>query len=188
MMQDCSQRNFFPNALAFSVYGDTLFDANTSLEATRDDYFAHAYGEAAEKVKDFFVQIEKYFPHEYVEAIHSKPVNIEKYRDPARVPGLEKTLLLCDRFDEEMAPYRNMPTRVQTVAVRLLGYYTEYLRGIARAFLLKAQKKDEEAKAAYREFFAEFGKKEIEIERYYDQSLAVTALNPIFNSGTQPEQ
>lgn len=189
MIEDCSQRHFFPNALGFTVYGATLFDVETSLENTIDDYFAHAYGTAKDVVKKFFEDMQKYFPHEFVETVHSKPVNIAHYHNPDMIPSLEKTIELCNKLDEDLKEYRNMPYRVQTVSIRLLGYYTEYLRGFAQAFILKAQSKDEEAKKFYTDFLNEFGKKEVEIERYYDHFMSHVAFDPIFKSGAAlPQQ
>ncbi len=188
MMEDCSQRHFFPNALGFTVYGSTLFDLKADHDKTVEDYCAHAYGEAKDIVLKFFKDIEKYFTHEFVETIHSKPVNVEHYHNPEVIPNLEKAIEICDKLDEDLKDYRNMPFRVQTVAIRLLGYYTEYLRGLAKSFILKAQNKDDEAKEFYQNFFDEFGKKEIEIERYYDQHMAHVAFDPIFKAGAQLDQ
>ncbi len=185
MMEDCSQRHFFPNAIGFTVYGNTLFDNKTDTYKTIEDYCEHAYGAAKDIVMKFFEDIKATFTHEFVETVHSKPVNLEHYHDASVIPNLEKAIEICNKLDEDLKEYRIMPVRVQTVSIRLLGYYTEYLRGLANAFILKAQKKDEEAKKYYLDFFKEFGKKEFEIERYYDQCIARIAFDPIFNSTAQ---
>ena len=45
---------------------------------------------------------------------------------------------------------------------------------------LKALAKDEEALALFEEFCAEFGKREIDIEPYYDHGTAMMAIRSIF--------
>ena len=80
-----------------------------------------------------------------------------------------------------------MPYRVQTVAVRLLGYYTEFLRGVIDAFLIKLNGDDAGAKTAYLAFMDRFGEHERDIEPYYDHYLARVAYNVIFNSAKAPE-
>ena len=57
------------------------------------------------------------------------------------------------------------------MAYRLLAKYMEFCRGIAGALILKAYGAEEEAEKASKEFFRDFGKHEVAIERYYDQSL-----------------
>ena len=188
IIEDGSQRSFFPNGLPFTVYAATLFDLNTDYEKTVDDYLSCAYGPARDIVAKFFTEFAGAFRQEYVEYIHSKPVNPEHYRDPSEIPNLERAIALCDGLDRDLAGFRNLPYRTQTVAVRLLGYYTEFWRGMARAFILKAQGKDDEAKKAFTEFLNEFGKKELEIERYYDQHLAGATLRSVFSAGAQVQQ
>jgi hypothetical protein len=64
-----------------------------------------------------------------------------------------------------------MPMRAQTVAYRLLMRYLDYCEGLADVMILKCLGADAEAVVRYASFLNEFGKYEIEIERYYDQSL-----------------
>ena len=60
--------------------------------------------------------------------------------------------------------------------------YMEYLRGFSSAMALKAVGKDEEAHVAAKEFFNQFGKYEVEMERYYDHAMMYMGLNAIFSS------
>ena len=45
MIEDGSQRSFFPNGFAYYVYGSTLFDTSVEFDSLARDYFSHAYGE-----------------------------------------------------------------------------------------------------------------------------------------------
>ena len=79
-----------------------------------------------------------------------------------------------------MLPFRNMPYRVQTVAVRLLVDYADYCTGVAGFFALRCTGKVQEARAAYNAFKEEFGKRELSIERYYDHFEATHAFLQMF--------
>ena len=121
-------------------------------------------------------------PHSYMEARHSKQ------RDKAIQfrPETEEKLLsvepLTRELEEKLAAYKNMPYRVQTVSVRLMLLYMEYLRGTANAMALKAVGKDEEAHQAAKDFWEDFGKNEIAWERYYDHTMKFMGMNAIFSS------
>lgn len=182
MMEDSSQRNYFPNAVSWTVYAETLMDPEVDFDTVYNDYFRYAYGDAAEIARDFFEKMETYFPQELVDMVHSKPINVEHYHNPAYIPGLKKAVELCDEFAEVLKPYRNMPYRVQTVAIRLVSLYAEYLKGLANAFILKEGGDDAGALQAFNEFFDDFGKHERDIDPYYDQYLARASFRPIFNS------
>jgi len=45
VVEDGSQRSFFPNGLLFTTYANTLFDTKRDFAEIRDDYYKHAYGE-----------------------------------------------------------------------------------------------------------------------------------------------
>lgn len=183
MMEDCSQRHFFPNALAFTTYANTLFDLNADFEKGVDDYFEHAYGECKDAVKNFFTELEKIFPLKFVHTQHTRPVNLEKYHDKNMIPFLEQVPALCDQLDAVLEEHKNMPYRAQTIAIRVLRHYTTYLRGLSNVFKIKATGDDDGAVKAYLEFADEFGKYERDIDAYYDHCLFRIAFNPIFNAG-----
>ena len=180
MIQDGSQRCFFPNGLCFYVYANTLFDTKVDYEALVMDYLRHAYGEAAESVKAFLQEIDDLMPQSYIEARHSQKRDKSQYFVPEMAAPLEDVYALCGDFEEKLTQYKNMPYRVQTVSVRLFLRYLQYLRGFSQCLSLKAQGKDEEAKAQAQRFWDSFGQYELELERYYDHFLMVLAQKPIF--------
>lgn len=188
IIEDGSQRAFFPNGLNYYTYGMSLFDMSLSFEEIINDYFVSAYGEASKQVRKFFEEIDKTLTQDFLETIHSKPVNTEHYHDESIIPQLERVEEICDELDATLESYQNMSYRVATVSLRLLSYYTEYCRAIAKAFIIKAQKKDDEAKTFLNDFFKKFGKYEAEIERYYDQSVCRSAWHTIMNSRIELDQ
>lgn len=188
MIEDGSQRSFFPNGLTYYVYANTLFDTSVSFDELVKDYFDHAYGAAGETVMEFLKRIDELMPQSYIEARHSK----HRKGDVHYRPEMEQQLLsvepLTYAFAEQLEQFKNMPYRVQTVSVRLMQKYAEYCRGLANALALKCVGKDTEAQEAALAFQNAFGKYEVELERYYDHTMMCMACKAIFDSKTSLAQ
>ena len=187
LIEDGSQRCFFPNGFSFYCYAQKLFDTSVTYEELEEDYFKHAYGEGWELARDYLKAVDEHMPQTYMEAKHTSRIPNNFYN-----PAMEEKLLalvpVAKEFAAKLDAYKNMPVRVQTVAMRLLKLHAEYVQGLAQAMALKSLGKDEEAKDAALSFFAEFGKNEVAWERYYDHMLMVHAMNVIFNSKSTMDQ
>jgi len=187
MIQDGSQRCFFPNGFSFYCYAQKLFDNSVTFEALKQDYFGHAYGDQAETVLKFLKTVDEMMPQTYMEAKHTARVGSSFYN-----PTMEKQLLelipIAREYEEKFAANSRMPNRVQTVAMRLMRRYAQYIQGIARLMAIKCMGRDEEAKEAAAAFFDDFGKYELEMERYYDHYLLRHAMNAIFNTKSEINQ
>ena len=188
IIEDGSQRSFFPNGFVYYCYAATLFDNSVTFEQLVEDYFFHAYGQAWKTVVEFLEEIDRLMPHSYLETRHSIKRDKSKYYRPE----LEENFLAVEKitreFEEKLATYKNMPVRVQTVAVRLMLQHAQYCRGLAGALAIKCVGKDAEAKEAALAFQQDFGKYEVAIERYYDHTMAVMAHLEIFNTKSEYAQ
>lgn len=187
LIQDCSQRCFFPNGFSFYCYGQKLFDNDVTYEQLEEDYFKHAYGDQWQLALAYLKAVDTYMPQTYMEAKHTSRIPNNFY-NPAMEEKLLALIPIAKEFEEKLDGHKNMPIRVQTVAMRLLKLHAQYVQGLAKAMALKSLGKDAEAKDAALSFFAEFGKHEVAIERYYDHMLMVHAMNVIFNSKSTMDQ
>jgi hypothetical protein len=191
LIEDGSQRSYFPNGFNYYVYAATLFDTNVDYEALKRDYFTHAYGEIADDVIEYLAAITKAFDINYlmIRAASSSTFKPNFYR-PEHVPSLQSVHDITAKIAPVLEAHKNMPYRAQTVAVRLLQKHLEYCNGLADIWVLKAQGKDQEAIAAYKAFLESFGKYEVEIQTYFDQhmfnaSMAALIVSPsTFYSGS----
>jgi len=187
IIEDGSQRCFFPNGFSFYCYGQKLFDHSVSYEELEKDYFTHAYGDQWQLALDYLKAVDTYMPQTYMEAKHTSRIPNNFYN-----PAMEEKLLalvpIAKDFEAKLDEHKNMPVRVQTVAMRLLKLHAEYVQGLAKAMALKSVGKDDEAKDAALSFFDEFGKYEVAIERYYDHMLMVHSMNVIFNTKSSMDQ
>ena len=63
LIEDGSQRSFFPNGFSLYTYGATLFDTSVDFEELKADYFSHAYGEDWREVVAFLEELGRLFDH-----------------------------------------------------------------------------------------------------------------------------
>ncbi len=182
IIEDGSQRSFFPSGLAFYTYARTLYDNSISFEDIVKDYFSFAYGEDWEKFYAYLERLSELVPDKYFQGELSSDKDVGLYYNPE----LAEKLLEADKLlDEGLAlvkEHYNSPVRVQTVSTRLLGQHAEYCKYLVKAAYHKCLGEDDEARKLYDEMKDEFGKREIYMERYFDFCLIVCALNPVFNS------
>lgn len=185
LIEDGSQRSFFPNGLGFYVYGNTLFDLNADVDALIEDYFRHAYGEHAAFALDYFKTITDLFEFAYMKGEATTDREKGKFYDPARVQKMEQIIALAAHAKQYAEAHTRLDMRVQTVSMQLLSHHADFCAGLAKCMIPKCQGKHDEAQALFREFFAEYGKREVRIERYYDQYMCVSAMRKIFEEQFQ---
>ncbi len=181
LIEDGSQRSFFPNGFGYYVYGSTMFDTSVDFEALKEDYFSHAYGEDWKEVVAFLEKLGKTLDFRYMNG--QLPVIDEEkgaYYHPELVENLRKIGEIVDEFAPFIEAHKIMPMRAQTISIRILRRYLEYCKGISQVLILKAVGAGVEAQEAYYKFMDEFGKYEIEIEPYYDQFMAGLSMRAMF--------
>ena len=171
LINDCSQRSFFPNGFAFYIYGQVQFDTSLSFDELKEDYFSHAYGEDWREVERILNKLGDAMDYKYLERYRSANETIGKYYNPAVADELRRVPGIAEEAREFLEAHKNMPKRAQTVAYRLLRLYMEYCAGLSKCLIPKCYGAGAEAKEAFEAFLADFGKYEVEIERYFDQYM-----------------
>ena len=183
IVEDCSQRSFFPNGFPFFVYASALFDASSDFDSMTEDYFSHAYGEDWMRVRDFLNSLSSKVDFRY---LNGKLSGTWDYYNPSLVPSFTAAIEEIDAFYPFVKSHMNMPKRPQTVSYRLLYRFLEYAKGIIEAMILKASGKESEALLRYNSFLDTFGRYEVEMELYYDQYMMSQSLNRIFRRMAAP--
>ncbi|MBQ9099392.1 MAG: DUF4838 domain-containing protein [Clostridia bacterium] len=176
LIEDGSQRSYFPNGFNYYVYAATLFDTSVDYEELKKDYFEHAYGPISDQVLTYLEQITKAFDMQYLMTRAVAHGNVSFYR-PDHVASLQSVHEITAAIAPVLEAHKNMPYRAQTVAVRLLQKHLEYCNGLADMWVLKAQGKDQEAIAAYQAFLESFGRYEVEIQTYFDQKMFHSSMS-----------
>jgi hypothetical protein len=177
VVEDGSQRHFFPNGFAMHIYAATLLDHNCDYEAELEDYFSHVYGEDWRAVREYLQKVSDLFDIGWMYGEKRVADDQSAYYDPARWDLLEKAQVIAAEGKALAEAHLAMPTRPQTVSYRLLLRHAEYILGVAACMAEKAKGNDELAQEKGMEFFHDFGRYEFEIERYYDHELACRTLH-----------
>jgi len=178
-IENGSQRSGFPNAFPVYIYAETLMNRDCDFEAVKEDYFRHIYGNDWKEAVSLLEQLSDGFDFGYMEGECSKDESVSPYYDPERLDKLSSIEGLCNQELALADQHLNMPTRPQTVSWRLLRYHAEYCRLWAEILKQKALGNNEEAKALVKAFGDDFGRYELELERYYDHSLACRVLEHV---------
>ena len=77
----------------------------------------------------------------------------------------------AESFRSFVKDHAIMPKRPQTVSYKLLNYFIDFCKLLAPALSLKCVGENEAADMAFANMLNEFGKNEVYIEAFYDQSL-----------------
>ena len=168
IVEDGSQRSFFPTGFAFYVYGETLFDAQRSFEELREDYFSHAFGEKWRDVAEYLEAVRACFSFRYLAGRFSDETDGGNYLSPQRAEDAARVRGLTETFADVIAANRDQPRRASSVAWRLLDAHRAFVRGIAEAVQKRAAGDDFGAFEAQERLMREFSEREIALERYFD--------------------
>ncbi|MBQ9116344.1 MAG: DUF4838 domain-containing protein [Clostridia bacterium] len=181
IVEDGSQRSFYPNGFSFFTYGSTLFDTDVDFDDLKADYFSHAYGDDWKDVVCFLNELGKLADFRYLNGKMSEDESKGAFYAPSLEPQFRKAIELANSFTSFVQAHKNMPRRAQTVAYRMLASYIDYCRGLLNVMSLKCVGRDAEAHKAFSDFLNDFGTRELEFERWYDQHMMASALGRIFN-------
>ena len=178
-VEDGSQRSGWPNAFPVYIYAATLMDREVDFEEVAEDYFSHVYGKDWKQAMALLQKITDTFDFKYMEGECSRNPAISDFYDPERVSKLKQLFELA-ALERNMAnKHLVMEYRPQTVSWRLLLRHAEYVEKWAQIMIEKAEGNNYKALDLAVAFCADFGKYELEMERYYDHSLACRVLEHI---------
>lgn len=180
ILEDGSQRCFFPTGLALYVYARTMYDTSTTYEELVDDYFTSVFGDAGKDIYSYLEKLERVFDYQYMLGRNSANPKVGAYYNPTMAEQLEGISTVLDEGRALIEKYYNSERRVGTVSIRLLEHHVRYVELLADCFASKARGKDDEAEKKLDRIADEMGKHELEIEMYYDHCLMVNAHRVIF--------
>lgn len=172
IVEDGSQRSFFPNGLAFYVYGETLFDSSVEFDDLLADYYRHAYGEKWRDVLAYLERLSACFDHEYMAGHRSLDLSIGKAYNPAMAEQLAGVSAVTRAFAPVIEQQRKEPMpRACTIAWKLLQNHADFVDYLAEVAMKRAVGDNLGAIASEKRFRDDFSRREIELQPYYDQFM-----------------
>ena len=182
ILEDGSQRCFFPTGLALYVYARTLYDGTLSYEEIVEDYFSCAFGEDWKLFYDYLDELGNTFDHAFMCGKKNKKQGVYGFYNPEKVSDFERVPEITAKGLELIKAHYNSDYRLRTVSVRLLEYHAEFANLYAAAMIPKCLGDDDGANAKFDELIDKMGRHEQAIEMYYDHCLAVNAIKAnVFN-------
>jgi hypothetical protein len=182
-----SQRSYFPTGFAYYVFARKQFDLSLSYEELLEEYFSCAFGEDWRLFYDYLDKIGSLFDVTYLEYKGSADrINVDFYF-PEKAEELEGAEELFRIGEELVKSHYNSDYRIRTVSVRLLEAHLEYCRSLAKMLIIKARGDDEGAIACNEEFRKRFGRREAELELYYDHNLHFVRLGVVAKHPTRKD-
>lgn len=184
VIEDGSQRSFFPTGLAFYTYARALFDVNLSFEEITEDYMQTAFGDTWHEYYEYLYSLGDAFGFEYLEG-RSDESERSPYYSEKRAASLGRVKEILAHGHNLISAHYNHDYRVRTVSVRLLEKHAYYAELFADALIQKAVGNDDEADRLFQKMKEDFGREELSIEAYYDHTLAIHGIKRIFETRTK---
>lgn len=176
ILEDGSQRCFFPTGLALYVYARKLYDVNLTYEQITEDYFSHAFGEDWKLFHDYLSELGDAFDTFFMSGQRNTGSQKPGYYDPDKAADFRRVADITKKGLALIQSHYNSDCRLRTVSVRLLEYHAEFANLLAEAMIPKCLGDDEEARKKLDVLVDRMGRHEQAIEMYYDHCLAVNAL------------
>ena len=186
IIEDGTQRPFFPNGLALYTYARTLYDTSLSADAIFEEYLGGIYGEDWKEVYKIFEKINSVLDYEYLSPDHAR-LRDTAYFSPDKAKQIEALDSVLSELSDFIDGHFNSEYRVRTVAARLLWHFHRLMGLICPAFALMAEGKGDEAREAFDLCRYEMGGYECEIERYFDHFQFFSSLSRVFSINPRKE-
>lgn len=97
IIEDGSQRSFFPTGFNFYVYARTLFDSSLTVSQLAEEYFSCAFGEDWKQFYDYLEKISDAFGHKFMEGEESSDPDKCLYYNPNLVSRFRPLRTLLQR-------------------------------------------------------------------------------------------
>ena len=175
-MTDGSNKSFFPHGFHGHIYAETLVNRDCDYEAELADYFSHFYGEDWKIVRTYLDNITNAFNYRYMCGLESIDSSKGGFYNPAMAESLAQVKELCAGMRAVIADHKQLPTRPQSIAWRILLRHTQFCEGFAEIMIEKCQGRTKYALELFEAFKADFGKYDVEMERWLDYFLCMQSL------------
>ena len=185
VIEDGSQRSFFPTGLAFYTYARTLFDSSLEFDEIAKDYMSCAFGDDWKEFYDYLEKLGDLFDYEYLEGRKPGDPSRSQYYSVEYAKSLEKLDEILEIGRKLVAEHYNSDYRIRTYSVRLLEFHIKYAELFADAIKAKAVGDDDAADALYKKMQEETGKYELGFQTCYDHGLVYYSLDKIFKTRTR---
>ena len=184
MIEDGSQRSYFPTGFQFYVYGETLFDSSVSFDELKKDYFSHAFGKDWQKVTQYLETLRDLMKYSYFHGLESKDLSIGKFYNPDMTENAEKANKLVKDFIPTIDVNLIQEQRASSVAWQILKLSTIHADKLSLMVRYLAVGDTDAAASVLKELNREMSEREVYYERYYDHYLFMRTIRAFVGDAT----
>ena len=174
IVEDGSQRSFFPTGFQFYVYGETLYDNSKTFEQLKEEYFSSAFGENWRLAADYLQSIS-----DALDFKHTKGEYESKYYNPELADSYQKAIEIADNFLPTILENRKPDDRTNYVSWDLLKWHVEFVKTVSRGFKAVCVGDEDGAVKAFTDLIGTMAPLELLRYNVYDHELAVRTLQRV---------
>lgn len=171
IIEDGSQRSYFPTGFPFYVYGETLFDSSISYDELKEDYFSHAFGTNWKAVTEYLDKLRDTLDFSYFYGRMSVDESKGRYYCPDMESKVAQAREIVKDFKDVIKENRNQYYRASSVAWQLLKIHCDMVEIYCDMTAFKCVGNHEEAIKCIEKIVNMMSEREIYIERYYDHYM-----------------
>lgn len=175
IVEDGSQRSYFPTGFPFYVYGETLFDNSKTFEQLTEEYFSKAFGEDWRTVVNYLEKLSATSDFGFCKGERSKEAE-GRYYDPSLEPRFREIVKQASEFLPVIEQHLKSDVRCQYVSWELLKWHVKYVTDYAKALAALCTGDEEGARQNYYSLIKEMAPLEPLRPDCYDHELAMSTL------------
>ncbi len=184
IVEDGSQRSFFPTGFPFYVYGETLLDPSKSFEQLKEEYFSAAFGDDWKTVYEYLENLSCTSDFGFCKGERS-PENGTCYYAPELRPRFEEVLRQIEAFEPVIEAHLSQAVRTRYVSWELLKWHTKYAKHYAKALSCLCTGDTEGSSKCFYGMIKDLAPLENLRPQVYDHELAMTILRRSLDSGNR---
>ena len=185
VIEDGSQRSFFPTGLAFYTYARTLYDVSLSSEEIAEEYLSCAFGEDWKEFYNYLDSLGKAFGHEFLTGDLNRDTERSEWYFPEHLQSIKNAKEIIKKGKKLIEEHYNSEYRVRTVCARLLEFHSKYAEMFADVLAEKVQGNDDAAIILFEKMEDEIGKGELAFERWYDHHNFMNSIEYLVRRTTK---
>ena len=184
IIEDGSQRSFFPTGFSYYVYGETLFDREVSFEKLKEDYFEKAFGENYKDVLSYLEKVNELLDFEYLSgnkgALNENGEYL-RYLNAEYTIKAESLKEIAVNFREIAKSRRFGRYRAQNVAYNIIAEHTVFIELVCDIIIEASKGDKEKAIEKFNLWNKIFSEKEVYIEANYDHFSAERVIRRLID-------
>lgn len=145
IVEDGTQRPYFPNGFQFYVYGETLYDPSRTFEELEEEYYSAAYGKDWKQVVAYLDKIDACTDYLFLSGLNPKDENGARFYNPDVTDGFLKIPAIVDGFMPTIKAHLDCENPLENVSWDLLKWHGEFVKMYSKAAALKSQGEDQSA-------------------------------------------